>query len=1053
MTTQPGLTAGALRSDFKGLGGGKSSRRVKCKPPNTQCGGRCIPAEWDCRLKGEGSDPHLRAVKTDPLGGAASIERGIKRIFKGAPKGSFSEVQGGIGSIVRGTVKISPGDIQQKKKLKEDINENLKAITLGALTLTAGLGLHGLFMRKNTFGYRYGVGRDINESARSGINSILDATPLVGRQRIYTRQAANASGASIRGRMQTAATQSPAAVLTDLSRGKSQLASTKYETSNVTGNGALSRSLAEANETAKKGSLNFSNWNQRSRENFWSTKVQYEYDSRNKAAVNVFAEPAAKDYLAKQFKLTAEEQSNDVRIRDAIREKMQIEKDTMIDQAEALGFSVTRTGTDRILKEQDIKPFVEQFTRDQLGKGNYSAKFVSQYESKIAKILQDKTISTTARDLYNDTVEGFNHYFTEVSKRIKSIPGAAPIGQDQRREGYGTLLRDADQLRASILSRQLNVNRAIEGPAHIDLINLTYYHNKAIGTAKSPYGVSDRLAQAAATELAKRPVNSTAEAFNLLNNEYGFKNARPIRATRDPFKKQVAAKPRTQAKRAVKLKSEQELIETYLKSGYSRPAAENAAKKAILEREKRAAQAPKPPERGDQQDIDLAVHRSATYLATRARLDKRCGKSGIPDTKKCSKPTAAQSEAARNRERGLKTPGLTCTPPNKQCGNLCIPATATCHINSGGALKTGAAVALTAGAGILALRNRRLIQTTARSGIIKANRNIRGASAKLGRTKVGTKVRRKSAAAVRYSTQWRARYERMNPQQRRRLIGATIARGSREARLATGSLGGLAAIKGLSSKQVSDGIERLPEEWRPKARNLVGKAKAGAAQIQLESQGFKIKDIDEDNNFSIWRNQKGDIRMVSSVDDTLINFNAKRVRQGNFFEGTGRPTYDVAFLTDQSFDQKQNIDPESGTRVISRVRQLFDQARQEMPRGEVILTNTPYKNDGKGEARAAIYKRARFNYLPDRDDVQWAVMRDREMVRLSKDDADDLFDEIMTENNPFDNEDFDPDVDGEDFEMDKADAYNTILRTDSFKRGINSPRVQTYLHTRARFAT
>jgi hypothetical protein len=62
---------------------GKTSRSVNCNPPNVRCGGRCIPPSWDCRLKGEGPDPHLRAVKTDPLSGFANIQRGIGRISKG----------------------------------------------------------------------------------------------------------------------------------------------------------------------------------------------------------------------------------------------------------------------------------------------------------------------------------------------------------------------------------------------------------------------------------------------------------------------------------------------------------------------------------------------------------------------------------------------------------------------------------------------------------------------------------------------------------------------------------------------------------------------------------------------------------------------------------------------------------------------------------------------------------------------------------------------------------------------------------------------------------
>ena len=71
----------------------KTTRNVQCNPPNIRCGNRCIPPTWDCRLKGQGTDPHLRAVKTDPLGGLANIQRGFGRISRGVVKGNFSVVE------------------------------------------------------------------------------------------------------------------------------------------------------------------------------------------------------------------------------------------------------------------------------------------------------------------------------------------------------------------------------------------------------------------------------------------------------------------------------------------------------------------------------------------------------------------------------------------------------------------------------------------------------------------------------------------------------------------------------------------------------------------------------------------------------------------------------------------------------------------------------------------------------------------------------------------------------------------------------------------------
>jgi hypothetical protein len=138
---------------------GKTSRSVNCNPPNVRCGGRCIPPSWDCRLKGEGPDPHLRAVKTDPLSGFANIQRGIGRITKGVTRGNFSEVEGGKRAIIRGVVKTVPGDIQQKKQLKTTLENRTRAIGIGLAVVTGGLGMHAILMKSNLYGYNKGWGK------------------------------------------------------------------------------------------------------------------------------------------------------------------------------------------------------------------------------------------------------------------------------------------------------------------------------------------------------------------------------------------------------------------------------------------------------------------------------------------------------------------------------------------------------------------------------------------------------------------------------------------------------------------------------------------------------------------------------------------------------------------------------------------------------------------------------------------------------------------------------------------------------------------------------
>ncbi len=76
-TTPEGFRTAAYLAAKARLDARKTTRNVQCNPPNVRCGNRCIPPSWDCRLKGQGTDPHLRATQTDPLGGLANIQRAI----------------------------------------------------------------------------------------------------------------------------------------------------------------------------------------------------------------------------------------------------------------------------------------------------------------------------------------------------------------------------------------------------------------------------------------------------------------------------------------------------------------------------------------------------------------------------------------------------------------------------------------------------------------------------------------------------------------------------------------------------------------------------------------------------------------------------------------------------------------------------------------------------------------------------------------------------------------------------------------------------------------
>jgi hypothetical protein len=108
-------------------------------------------------------------------------------------RGNFSEVEGGKRAIIRGVVKVTPGDIQQKKQLQKTLENRTRAIGIGLAVVTGGLGMHALLMNSNTFGYRQGLGGKINQATRAGVSRVLDSIPVLGAQRAATRAAVGAN--------------------------------------------------------------------------------------------------------------------------------------------------------------------------------------------------------------------------------------------------------------------------------------------------------------------------------------------------------------------------------------------------------------------------------------------------------------------------------------------------------------------------------------------------------------------------------------------------------------------------------------------------------------------------------------------------------------------------------------------------------------------------------------------------------------------------------------------------------------------------------------------
>lgn len=613
----------------------KTNRNVQCNPPNVRCGNRCIPPSWDCRLKGEGPDPHLRAVKTDPLGGLANIERGGRRILRGVAKGSFSEVEGGKRAIIRGAVKIAPGNLQQKKELQKQLENRTRAIGIGLAVLTGGLGAHALLMKQSPM-YRQGLGRSINEAVQTGVNSVLDATPGLAGRRSRTRTAAFSGISEAATRETRIPAMGPDALASGLAANSpaalNQLRNTALGSSNVTGNSNLNNALRRVNQQARKDrTTNIYEWDQKHREAFWNTKIKADELDRE---INVFARPAAEDFIRRQYNITAADSATD--IKEALRQKLSEERSSYVLYAKQLGFRTeTQAGIELVHKDDRFR-FVQTLNRNAGLTGMLRRNAKDLADAHVTKLISPTSLSNYSRSIYNKNLEDFDNFYTQVGKAVRSTPGAASLREElvlaggnkgipslsnEQRQFLSALSRTrvndmARRMRAARLpaGQSTGFARPITGEAHAELVKTAYFHIEVIGqqSRRAPdalrqgnarfrgprtYTISDNLAINAASELAGRPITTANDAFRLLNTEYGFPGATRVRQPG------AAAVPRTGLRRQAALSSlARDIMARAGNEGMSLEAAYRAAKREIEQRG----------------DASPELVRTATYLAARA---------------------------------------------------------------------------------------------------------------------------------------------------------------------------------------------------------------------------------------------------------------------------------------------------------------------------------------------------------------------------------------------------------------------------------------------------
>lgn len=947
--TTDGITAGLLREDFR-RSSGRSS--MKCVAPNRRCGNRCIPPEWDCRLKGEGDDPHLKAVGagSDPVAGFANIERGLQRLGKGVTKLSFSEIEGGRRAIARGTAKLSPGDLQKKKELQDKVYKF--GLIVGApisLAIFAGLSHRGLKVFPQ---YRTGVGRQVDEAIGGAIRQVRRNNPLGGQQ-FRAKEAAGPEAVQRMANLERNLQAGGPDIIRErayVSSGLTRAARTTVAgTGQESGRSALIKSLNAANE-GKKG---FNEWEEASLKAFWSTKDVAEHNPawlQRSTEGSVFSVPAATRLYAdsmgfKPNSLRVRQQANDVV--DELAKRLRTTGALISDTMRLQGLNPADTAAVNSFVRSI--PLARPISR--------TADFQERYYSRLVETVTKKDYTGQAKSLFKSTVTDFDKLFQEVALSVNDRPNitAMPRGQGRNRMSEifaGNFYRDGSRAWTETLVEQLRLPEditrtgAIQGPGTSLLLRKVYHTNfvmKSRGINRTARAALTRTeAMTAGSEVATalgRPSPQTADqAVELLNFFYGGANsatgkptaqhlgpislieARPSAASPRATSKTKAPAPakaptRAAAKRAASGERWQRLkgiMEERNPDGSKRYSSYAAA---VAELERRNA-------RGD-----VAPQERSDFTPQDSRLGKPCGNGFVAKQKKCSKPAG----------KGYAK------PPEGYRGGFMPQARKTPHAPSGETTKKVATVA----AGAIAL---------AAGG--------RAAYANRARLRAGIK--------------------RVNPELYNRVASRTSAARravQKQARDATLKVS-TATINTLSSEQVKQGLDRIPAQWQDQARSLVGKAKVGAAYVAARAQDMEVINVNTKSNFTTFRAPSGHMLSVGSSGDALLTFNSEAKGKVVMPNGAAYDKYGMAFQVDLSFDQRKSMSRSQSSKIVRDTKAMFTDQIQNMPDNAFIFVKA-HADDGLGDKRSAVYTKWGFRELKGvRGGNLWALKNEGKFTKI-----------------------------------------------------------------------
>lgn len=621
----------------------RRTQRVKCKPPNRQCGNRCIPPGWDCRLKGEGEDGHLRAVGkgSDPVSGLANIERGLGRLRKGFVKLSFSELEGGRRAIARGTAKLTPGDIQKKKELQEKVNNVLGAVLIPGAAVVGGLLFHqGM---KSFPAYRTGPGAQIDETLSNVFRTVARNTPVYG-EGVRAREAIGPLAVqTMQGSMRTVQAGSPDLLTQHASSRRTITRLT--QTSDVTrGLGTdIVRSLRSVDNlpgSKARSNLAYPEWEQKSLTAFITTPRSARISPVNDLGEgSAFSVVATNDLLGRSFAISSEGQSDMVSYGKRVVRGLS-------DHLRRTGSAIRTTMREYGQNPNDADS-VRRFIASQNFKKPLNTDIADRYTSLLERATLDNDHYRQASNYYRDTVRGFDDFFRNIADNIQTPPSISlsrdlgpELYKQARRESF---YNDAVQSHAQYLANNINLPSGVYGPGTATLVKKIYHgrwvsarpkFNSKVNISLTATEVTTAASEIAIAQGVQPPADQTS-ALRLLEETYGSlggtrnNGVGSITVARGTPRGRRSSPETTGQERPARRRrlTKEERVARYIRAGYSPEAAAAKAERDIEQLKRR-----------DRADAYLQAR--VDYTAPTDREGKPCGKSFIGKNEKCSKPTS-----------------------------------------------------------------------------------------------------------------------------------------------------------------------------------------------------------------------------------------------------------------------------------------------------------------------------------------------------------------------------------------------------------------------------